>query len=362
MKVLVSGSRGYIGSVLVPMLVAQGHEVIGLDSDLYRACTFAGQLAEIPTIVKDVRDVTVQDVAGCEAIVHLAALSNDPLGDYDPQLTFDINVGGSLALAAAARQARVGRFVYASSCSVYGAAGEQFLSEDAPFNPVTPYAESKLRVERALARMADEHFCPVYLRAATAYGASARMRFDLVANNLTAWAFTTRQVYLKSDGEPWRPIVHVEDISAAYAAALVAPRELVWNQPFNVGLTTENYQVRDIATLVHQIVPGCQITFACDAAADKRCYRVDCNKIARTLHHFKPQWTARRGIEQLYQLFNGSTLTQQDFEGPTFKRIAHIQQLIQQGELGSDLRWRGSQNPYAERDVDEARNQTLPLL
>src|SRR3982075_3461255 len=300
MKVLVTGHRGYIGAVLTPMLLERNHAVVGMDSDLYRSCTFVDELAEVPTIEKDIRDANVDDVAGFDAIIHLAGLSNDPLGDYRPSLTEDVNFRASVKLAQLAKRAGVPRFLYASSCSNYGASGSDFLDESAAFNPVTPYGHSKVNVERAVAPMADESFSPTFLRASTAYGLSPRIRFDLVVNNLTAWAFTTSQVYLKSDGTPWRPIVHVEDIASAYIAALEADRDLIHNQAFNVGLTTENYQIREIAELVKQIVPNSKIEFAPDAGPDLRCYRVDCNYIARRLHAFKPQWTARRGVEQLY--------------------------------------------------------------
>jgi nucleoside-diphosphate-sugar epimerase len=338
MKVLVTGHRGYIGAVLTPMLHERGHDVTGLDSDIFRSCTFSGALAEMPTIEEDVRDVLVDDLAGFDAVIHLAGLSNDPLGDYRPNLTQQINCEASVNLARLAKKAGVPRFLFASSCSNYGAAGSDFLTERATFNPVTPYGVSKVDVEHALAPMADESFSPTFLRASTAYGLSPRIRFDLVLNNLTAWAFTTGQIYLKSDGSPWRPIVHVEDIARAYVAALEADRELVHNEAFNVGLTTENYQVREIADIVQAIVPNSRIEFAPDAGPDTRCYRVDCGYIARRLHAFKPQWTARRGVEQLYDAFCSVGLSLEDFEGERFKRIAHVKKLIRDGDLDEDLR------------------------
>lgn len=338
MRVLVTGYKGYIGTVLVPLLLEQGHEVVGLDTDLFEQCTFSGVMPVIEGIQKDVRDAEKRDLEGFDAIIHLAGLSNDPLGDYRPELTEEINEKASIRLAQLAKQAGVQRFLFASSCSTYGAGGADFLTEEAPFNPVTPYGLSKVRVEAALEQLADADFSPVYLRASTAYGVSPRLRFDLVINNLTAWAFTTKQVYLKSDGTPWRPVVHVEDVSRAYIAALEAPRELVHNNSFNVGVSTENYQMRELAEIVQSIVPGCEIAYAPDAAPDKRCYRVDCNKIARTLHGFKPQWTARRGVEQLYQEYQRVGLTLEEFEGPKFKRIAHIKALIHQEKLDHNLR------------------------
>ena len=338
MKVLVTGHRGYIGAVLTSMLHQRDHDVTGLDSDIFRSCTFSGVLDDTPTMEEDVRDIVVDDLAGFEAVIHLAGLSNDPLGDYRPNLTQQINCEASVNLARLAKKAGVPRFLFASSCSNYGAAGSDFLTESAAFNPVTPYGISKVEVEHAVAPMADESFSPTFLRASTAYGLSPRIRFDLVLNNLTAWAFTTGQIYLKSDGSPWRPIVHVEDIARAYIAALEADRELVHNEAFNVGLTTENYQVREIADIVQAIVPNSRIEFAPDAGPDTRCYRVDCNYIGRRLHAFKPQWTARRGVEQLYEAFCSVGLSLEDFEGERFKRIAHVKKLIRNGELDEDLR------------------------
>lgn len=339
MNVIVTGSHGYIGTILVPMLIKEGHTVVGLDTDYYRHCTFTGIIPEIKMINKDIRDIDKHDVEGFDAVIHLAGLSNDPLGNYRPELTEDINEKASINLAKCAKAVGVKRFLFASSCSNYGASGDNFLTEDAPFNPVTPYGWSKVKVEQALTKKADKDFSPTYIRASTAYGVSPRLRFDLVTNNLTAWAFTTGRVYLKSDGSPWRPIVHVEDIARAYIAALQAPRELVHNEAFNIGTTTENYQIREIAEMVKEVVPGCEVDFAPDAGPDKRNYRVDCNKIACTLHDFKPQWTARRGIEQLYSEYKRVGLTLEEFEGPKYMRIAHIKSLIQEGRLNQNLRW-----------------------
>ena len=342
MRVLVTGNKGYIGSKLVPMLLERGHEVTGLDTDLFAACTFTGDLAPVETIACDVRDVQPEHLQGQDAVIHLAGLSNDPLGDYQPNLTDEINHLGSVRIAKLAKQAGVERFIFASSCSNYGAAGDDFLTETAQFNPVTPYGESKVHVEQSVSKLADDAFSPVFLRASTAYGLSPRIRFDLVLNNLTAWAFTTGQVYLKSDGSPWRPIVHVEDIARAYIAALEAPREAVHNEAFNVGTTTENYQIRELAEIVEDVVPGCRVEYAPDAAPDKRCYRVDCDKIARALHGFKPQWTARRGVEELYEAYQRVGLTLDEFEGERFMRIAHVKKLIADRRLSPDLRWRSA--------------------
>ena len=338
MKVLVTGHSGYIGTILVPMLLDYGHEVSGIDSDLFEDCTYTGEIIQVPSILKDVRDIEKSDIEGNDAIIHLAGLSNDPLGDYKPELTENINYKAAVRLAGFAKEVGISRFLFASSCSNYGASGDNFLSEDADFNPVTPYGESKVKVEQALSEIADESFSPTYLRASTAYGVSPRIRFDLVVNNLTAWAFTTGLVYLKSDGTPWRPIVHVEDIARAYLAALHAPREIVHDVAFNVGTTTENYQIRELAEIVRDVVPGCKIDYAPDAGPDKRCYRVDCNFISRTLHEFKPQWTARRGVEELYEIYKKESLTLDEFEGEKFQRIAHVKKLVSEGRLDTDLR------------------------
>lgn len=339
MNVLVTGSRGYIGSVLVDMLLEREHNVKGLDSDLFGECTFMGTVPDIQTFVQDCRDAGEEIFDGIDAVIHLAGLSNDPLGDYRPGLTAQINEEASVRLAAMAKARGVQRFIFASSCSTYGAAGDAFLSEESPFNPVTPYGESKVNVEKRVSAMADDTFSPTFLRASTAYGLSPRIRFDLVANNLTAWACTTGQVFLKSDGSAWRPIVHVEDIARAYVAVLEEQRAVVHNQAFNVGQTSENYRISEIATLVRDIVPGCEVSFAPRACVDKRCYRVDCGKIARVLHGYKPQWTARRGIEQLHDAFSRSDLTVEQFEGPRFRRISHVRSLIESGRLDEDLRW-----------------------
>lgn len=340
MRVLVTGHNGYIGTVLVPMLWERGHDVVGLDTNYFDGCLFTGELPELETIEKDIRDVEAADVAGFDAIIHLAGLSNDPLGDYRPHLTADINEEAAVKLAGLAKAAGVQRFLFASSCSNYGAGGADFLDEHAAFNPVTPYGVSKVQVEAALSQLADADFSPTYLRASTAYGLSPLIRFDLVINNLTAWALTTGLVYLKSDGTPWRPVVHVADIALSYIAALEAPREVIHNQAFNVGTTTENYQIRELAEIVKDVVPNCRIEFAPDAGPDARCYRVDCNKIARVLHEFKPQWTARRGVEELYESYRRVGLTLEEFEGERFKRIAHVKKLVDEGRLDAALRWR----------------------
>ncbi|MEM6286688.1 MAG: SDR family oxidoreductase [Bacteroidota bacterium] len=339
MRVLVTGHDGYIGTVLVPILREAGHDVHGLDAELFSACAFGPQPAPPPARRLDVRDADAALLDGFEAVVHLANLSNDPLGNLDPGLTERVNAEASVRLGALARAAGVGRFVFASSCSLYGAAGQDAVDETAAFHPVTPYGHAKVDAEVGLRPLATDAFSPVFLRNATVYGASPRLRFDLVVNNLTAWAVATGAIRMKSDGTPWRPLVHVEDVSRAVLAALEAPREAVHAEAFNVGREGENYQIRDVAQIVGEEVPGCEVAFADGASPDARSYRVSFAKIAERLPAWTPRWTVRDGVREVRDALAGLDLAPDVFEGPRYSRIAHLTRLLDEGALGADLRW-----------------------
>jgi nucleoside-diphosphate-sugar epimerase len=339
-KVLLTGHDGYIGAVLHPMLEAAGHQVVGLDSLLFEGCDFGAYHCPAGTLRRDVRDVTAESLRGFQAVIHLAAISNDPLGDLNPQCTYDINHKASVRLAECAREAGVARFIYSSSCSVYGAASpDDVLAEHAPFAPLTPYGRSKVLVEADLHLLADERFSPTYMRNATVYGISPKLRGDLVVNNLVGWAFSTGKVLLKSDGTPWRPLVHVEDVARAFLAVLEAPRGIVHDEAFNVGRVGENYRIRDVAEIVEKVLPGSQIEFAEGAGPDPRCYRVDFNKIARRLPTFRPLWDVRRGVTQIRDAFQKLGLSQEDLEGDRYLRIRRIKSLMEKGRLDRNLRW-----------------------
>jgi len=319
------------------VLTRAGHQVTGFDTFYYEDCGFGPQSIAVPSLRRDIRDVTPEDLRGYDAVIHLAALSNDPLGTLDERCTLDINHVASVRLAKAAKAAGVPRFLFASSCSLYGAAGDALLDERAEFNPITAYGLSKVLVERDVSQLADTTFSPIFFRNATAYGVSPRLRADIVVNNLVGVAYTTGEVLIQSDGTPWRPLVHIEDISRAFLAALETPRDAIHNQAFNIGSTSENYQIREIADMVREVVPGCSVRYLEGGGPDPRCYRVNCDKVSTALPGFRTQWTVRRGVEELYEAFRSNALTSKAFE--QYFRLPQIQSHLQAGRLDAALRW-----------------------
>jgi nucleoside-diphosphate-sugar epimerase len=340
MKIVVTGHHGYIGSALVPVLAEAGHDVVGLDTYYYEGCDLREERVRAQSLALDVRDVEPGDLEGADAVVHLAALSNDPLGALSPELTHEINCEATLRVARAAREAGVGRFLFSSSCSMYGAAAGGAVTEAAPLQPLTAYAESKVRAEEGLRELAADGFSPILMRNATAYGVSPRLRLDLVLNNLTAWAFTTGKVRILSDGTPWRPLVHVEDIARATLLFLEAPAELVHAEAFNVGADEENYQVRELAAMVEAAVPGCEIEYAGTGEPDARSYRVDFGKLARAFPEFRLRWTAERGVAELVAAFEQAALDLDTFMGDRYVRLKRLERLLADGELDAELRRR----------------------
>jgi nucleoside-diphosphate-sugar epimerase len=338
MKVLITGHRGYVGVEMVPELRAAGHDLVGLDTGLFDECDFSAPPDEVPNLNVDLRDVTPRHLEGFDAVVHLAALSNDPLGDLNKDITYDINQHASVRLARAAKEAGVRRFLFSSSCSLYGAGGDGFLDETAAFHPVTAYGESKVLVEQELSGLASASFAPVYLRNATAYGVSRRLRADIVVNNLVGVAITTGKVLMQSDGTPWRPLVHIRDINSAFLACLSAPVEAIHNQAFNVGRTSENFQIRTVANLVAEVVPNCEVSFAAGASADARDYRVDFKKAETKLPGYRPKWTLRAGIEELYAAYKKAGMTREIFLGPRYYRLRTVRGLQERGLIDANLR------------------------
>lgn len=339
MKVLVTGTEGYLGSLLAPLLMERGHDIIGVDTGFYKVgWLYNGTDLTAKTLNKDIRQISLEDLQGVEAVVHMAELSNDPTGQLAPNITYDINHKGSVRLAELAKAAGVRRFVYMSSCSVYGVATAGDVTEDSPVNPQTAYAECKTLVERDLQPMADDNFSPTYMRNATAFGASPRMRFDIVLNNLAGLAWTTKEIKMISDGTPWRPLVHALDIAKAIICTLEAPRDIIHNQIFNVGDTANNYQVKQIAEIVAETFPGCQLSFG-DQGSDNRSYRVSFEKINQVLPGFKCDWDAQRGAQQLFNLFKQIDMTADVFQAKGFTRLKQLEYLIRTQQIDKDFFW-----------------------
>jgi nucleoside-diphosphate-sugar epimerase len=342
MRVLVTGANGYIGSVLAPIFREAGHTVVELDNDLFDKCSLWPYTPSANSTSMDVRDVETNDLRGFDAIVHLAAISNDPIGEVNTGGTYEINHEATVRLAELAKEAGVKRFLFASSCSLYGAAGDDVLDETAAFNPITAYARSKVLAERDLSELADDHFTPVYLRNGTAYGLSPRLRGDVVLNNLVGFACTTGEVRMQSDGSPWRPMVHIRDITAAFLAVLDAPRDEVHDQAFNIGRADGNYQIRDLARIVEESVPGSTLTLGANAAPDPRSYRVSFEKMRECVPDFRPSWTAEAGAAEMRDAIRAANVSVDEFTSSRFVRLKRVQELIEEGAIDENLRRTGS--------------------
>ena len=340
-RVLITGHDGYIGSVMVAALKAQGYEVVGLDCFYFNGdCTFVPDSVIIPVIRKDVRDITLEDLSGIDVVIHLAALCNDPLGNLGASWTYEINYLASVRLAQLAKAAGVKRFLLSSSCSMHGASTGARVTEESPVYPLTPYGISKIRAEKDITKLADGTFSPIFLRNGTVYGVSPRLRLDIVLNNLVGWACTTGRVRIMSDGSPWRPVIHIEDVCQAFIAAMEAPVDVVHNQIFHVGANRENFRIRDLAEIVRSVVPGCEVEYVHEQSADQRTYIADFSKIERLLPAFQPKWSVAEGARQLYFVFRERQLTAEEMNGKRYMRLNRISQLIQEERLDATLRWR----------------------
>ena len=339
MNVLVTGHKGYIGSVLCEMLIDEGYNILGLDTDYYSGCTLYDNSYDFIQIDKDIRDVEIEDLNGIDAIIHLAALSNDPIGSLNEKLTEDINFRSTVKLAKLAKKAGVKRFLYSSSCSIYGIAGENSLTENVPLNPVTAYAKSKVNSEYALSKLAENDFSPILLRNSTVYGASSKMRFDLVVNNFVGWAYTTGSIKIMSDGTPWRPLAHVRDISSAFIAALDAPTENIHNQAFNVGSNAENYQIKDVAEIVKHVVPNCKIEYTNEHGSDSRTYNVNFDKIKEFMPNFEPKWNVKKGAIEIYNILKNNDVAFDDFNSAKYTRLKTLKNLMESHKLDDNLYW-----------------------
>ena len=355
MKILVTGTEGYLGSLLAPILMQHGHEVIGVDTGFYKVGWLYNGTELIPkTLNKDIRHITSEDLKGVEAVVHMAELSNDPAGQLAPHITYEINHQGSVRLAQLAKATRVERFIYMSSCSVYGVATDDYVTESSPVNPQTDYAKCKTLVERDVQPLADDRFSPTFLRNATAYGASPRMRFDIVLNNLAGLAWTTKEIKMTSDGTPWRPLVHALDICKAILCTLKAPKDLVHQQIFNVGDTAHNYQVREIAETIAEVFTGCQLSFG-QSNGDNRSYRVSFEKINSKLPGFKCDWNAKSGAQQLFDLFTQIDMSAETFSFRGFTRLKQLEYLIRTQQIDRNFFW--SQQSKVVR-IPEGKKET----